>query len=209
MTTVPFKASDLLAYVRGWRPDVIDLSASPLKPKQLWNYLSFLKVSDPVANINEEQLKAYMTTRDFVRVEGMTQLMKHALFYVRNLQMYNDEPCVWSEERLAAFVKENEDMLCSHCLVLKALPSLLSKARGGVTSLMKGETSEYADVGVNFVHVFEDPLFLVSLVPDALAQDIAWTPYYAPHFEEYRYGGDNLIWFVNKNPDNLFFQAML
>lgn len=209
MTTVPFKASELLAYVRGWRPDVIDLSASPLKPHQLWNYLSFLKVDDSVTNPTEEQLHAYMVTRDLVRVKGMTQLMKHALYYVRNHALYNDEPCIWSEERLAAFVEANEDMLCGHCLVLKALPSLLSKARGGVTSLMKGEKSEYSDVGVNFVWVFEDPLFLVSLVPDALAQDIAWTPYYAPHFEEYRYGGDNLIWYVNKNPDNLFFQAML
>lgn len=209
MTTVPFKASELLAYVRGWRPDVIDLSASPLKPQQLWNYLSFLKVGDCVVNPTEEQLKTYLTTRDFVRVSGMTQLVKHALYYVRNLKMYNDEPCVWSEERLAAFVKENEDMLCGHCLVLKALPSLLSKAKGGEVSLMKGENSEYPDVGVNFVHVFEDPMFLISLVPEALAQDIAWTPYHAPHFDEYRYGGDNLIWFVNKNPDNLFFQAML
>lgn len=208
MTTVPFKASELLAYVRGWRPDVIDLSASPLKPQQLWNYLSFLKVADTVVNPSEEQLRAFMVTRDLVRCNGMTQLMKHALFYVRNRTLYNDEPCEWSEERLAAFVDANEDVLCGHCLLLKAMPALLSKARGGTTSLMTGEKSEFADVGVNFVRVFEDPLFLISLVPDALAQDIAWTPYYKPHFEDYRYGGDNLIWFVNANPDNLLFQAM-
>ena len=208
MTTVPFKASELLAYVRGWRPAAIDLSATALKPKQLWNYLSFLKVADAVVNPNEDQLRSYMTTRDFVRVTGMTQLMKHALYYVRYRSLYNNEECIWSEDRLAAFVDTNEEMLCGHCLVLKALPALLSKARGGEASMMKGEQSEFLDVGVNFVHTFSDPLFLVSLVPDALAQDIAWTPYYAPHFEEYRYGGDNLIWFVNNNLDNLLFQAM-
>lgn len=208
MTTVPFKASELLAYVNGWRPEAIDLSQTPLKPKQLWNYLSFLKVSDIVANPSEEQLLAYMTTKDFVRVEGMTQLVQHALHYVRYRTLYNNEPCIWTEERLAAFVDANEDMLCEHCLVLKSLPALLSKARGGTESLMKGEQTEYKDVGVNFVGVFKDPAFLITLIPEALAQDIAWTPYYKPHFEEYRYGGDNLIWFVNQNLDNFLFQAM-
>lgn len=207
MTTVPFKASELLAYVNGWRPEAIDLSHSPLKPKQLWNYLSFLKVEDTVTNVSEEQLVEYMTTRDFVRSKGLTSLVKHALYFARNRVPY-DEPCEWPLERLEAFVDANENMLFTHCLLLKSLPSLLSKARGGVTSLMTGEGAEVTLVGVNFVHVFEDPLFLYALVPDALVQDIAWTPYYKPHFEEYRYGGDNLIWFVNQNPDNIFFQAM-
>lgn len=207
MTTAPFKASELLDYVNGWRPDSIDLSQTALNPKQLWNYLSFLKVEDTVTNVNEEQLAAYMTTRDFVRVKGLTSLMKHALYFACHRTLYS-EPCEWSEERLAAFVDANEDMLACHGLLLKSLPTLLSKARGGTTSLMAGDGADMPLVGVNFVHIFEDPLFLMMLLPMALSQNIEWTPYYKPHFEEYRYGGDNLIWFVNQNPDNYMFQAM-
>lgn len=133
--------------------------------------------------------------------------MKHAMHYLRYRSLYN-EPCEWPVERLEAFVDANTNMLACHCLVLKALPALLSKARGGTSSLMEGAAAEMHLVGVNFVHTFTDPLFLYTLVPDALVQDIEWTPYYTPHFEEYRYGGDNLIWFVNQNLDNILFQAM-
>lgn len=208
MTTVPFKASELLAYVRGWRPDVIDLSASPLKPQQLWNYLSFLKVEDEVINCSSEQLLAYMTTTDFVRVKGMDQIVKQVLYFMRNREMYPHDTCRWTVEEIEAFVDSNERMLACHCLLIKSIPALLSKAKGGLESIDCGDRYD-VNVGVNFVCTFNDPLFLISLVPEALALDIEWTPYYNKQFEDYIYGGDNLIWHVNQNLDNFLFQAML
>lgn len=208
MTTVPFKASELLAYVNGWRPEHIDLSMSQLTPRQTWNYLSFLKIEDKVINVSPEQLAAYMTTTDYVRVARVDKIVKQVLYFVRFCEMYPHDESPWCQEEIEYFVENYHDICISHCLLLKSLPALLSKAKGGETSFDCGE--RYDDrVGVNFVNTFSDPQFLISVVPDALAQDICWIPYYNKQFESYMYGGDNLIWFVNKNPDNLFFQAML
>jgi len=208
MTTVPFKASELLAYVRGWRPDFIDLSMTPLKPQQLWNYLSFLKVDDEVINCSREQLAAYMTSTDFVRVKGMDQLVKQVLYFVRNRELYPFDDCPWHVAEIEEFVDTYFDICISHCLLLKSLPALLSKAKGGETTLDSGDRYD-PYVGVNFVNTFNDPQFLMAVVPDALAQELWCIPYYNKQFDGYIYGGDNLIWHVNKNLDNYLFQAML
>lgn len=207
MTTVPFKSSELLAYVRGWRPEFIDLSKTPLTSKQLWNYLSFLKIEDEVINCSNEQLAEYMVTTDFVRVKGMDKLVKQVLYFVRNREMYPGDDCTWPVERIEKFVDTYHEICISHCLLLKSLPALLSKAKGGETTLDCGERYDY-HVGVNYVCTFSDPQFLMMVVPDALTQEICWIPYYNKQFDGYIYGGNNLIWYVNKHLDNYLFQAM-
>lgn len=169
--------------------------------------MSFLKIQDEVINCSNEQLAEYMVTTDFVRVKGMDKLVKQVLYFVRNRELYSGDTCSWPVERIEEFVDTYHDMCISHCLLLKSLPALLSKAKGGETTMDSGE--RYDDrVGVNFVCTFNDPQFLMAVVPDALTQEICWIPYYNKQFDGYIYGGDNLIWYVNKHLDNYLFQAM-
>lgn len=204
---VPFKTRDVLNYVNGERPDFIDLSNSPLAPHQLWNYLSFLKTTEPVLGLTPELLAAYMRTTDFVRVGAMSGYVKQVLHYAEHGMLYPNEQSAWSEEQVAEFVKQHQDLVEAHLMLLRSLPSLLwvAKGAGEPTVVVDALT----DVGVNFANVFSDPLFLITLLPSSLAADPSTLPYYKTHFDAYIYGGDNLIWFVNSNPDNLLFAAML
>lgn len=204
MTTVPLKTKELLDYVNGWRPDGIDLSASQLTPAHVWNYLSFLKVEDRVMNVTPSQLTAYLTTRDYVRVAGMTDYVRDVLYFKVVGERYFEQ-CDWSDATLIEFATKNADLLDEMLSVLRALPALLHVAKG----LERQNASAECVVGVNFVCVFSDPMFLITLLPDCLACDVSSLPYYEPLFTDYIYGGDNLIWHVNANLDNLLFQALL
>lgn len=204
MTTVPLKTKELLDYVNGWRPAGIDLSTSPLSPSHVWNYLSFLKVEDRVMNVTPSQLTAYLMTRDYVRVAGMSDYVKDILHFHVTGQRYFQQ-CDWSDHTIVQFITENAQLLDEVVSVLRALPALLHVAKG----FERHNTSAECAVGVNFVCVFSDPMFLITLLPDCLACDVSSLPYYEPLFTDYIYGGDNLIWHVNANLDNFLFQALL
>lgn len=209
MTTVPFTAQETLLYVHGERPAGIDLGATKLTPMHVWNYLSFLKTTDEVVNVTESQLVAYIKTRDYVRNAGVIDLMKQVLFYHVHGTLREGMPCSWDYGRVCQFAAIHEFLLNDVMAVLNSLPTFLAARSGRYTPTHEQTVVAPATVGVNFCNLFSDQTFLLELIPNVFSNDIAVCPYFFDLFDGYLYGGDNLIWFVTSNPDNLLFSAMI
>lgn len=208
MTTVPFTAHETVQYVAGQRPELIDLSQSKLTPMQVWNYLAYLKIEEPVVNISQEQLAAYLTTRDFVKSAGVVEIVKQVLFWHAFREPYANGECAWDRQSIATFVDNNRVLLNNLMDVLESL-RLFSMTKSGAYAPTDAQRGVAPDVGVNFCHLFSDDLFLITLLSGIFANHVEFDVYYEDLFDQYIYGGDNLIWFVTSNPTNLFFQAFV
>lgn len=205
MTTVPLKQQEVLAYVNGHRPDAFDLSQTKLQPKHVWNYLSFLKSDDVVINVTSDQLSAYLATRDFVRSAGIIEIVKDVLRFFVSGQPSNASS--WSQEQVADFVAGHSSQLQDVLSVLSSLPVFLRTKAGTYTPVREQHINSPETVGVNFCHLFADDMFLFELLPDVFSVDTHSSPYYTDLFEDYMYGGDNLVWFVTSNPNNFLVRS--
>ena len=207
MIGLPLKVEYIQALVKKQEIPTIDMQMTNLSPAHCWNYLSYLKIDNDVVNLNADQLSTYMTTKDLVDVRGVIEIVQQVLWFAKTGT--HNECTIWTTSKVEEFVSANVTLVSSWLHFLKSLPLFLAVAAGTVRDGEFNHESFVPGVGVNVCNLFKDDMFLFELLSDTIfSQDIREQTYYTDSFDKYIYGGWNLVWFVNKNPNNVLFGAL-
>lgn len=193
---IPMKTTETIQFISTGEEIAFDFSRCEIKLSHAMQYLAYLKVSHTTINITPEVVLSYMKCPWLL---GKTNLVDE----YKNLLCMHVHGHQWVVSQLDAdqiytTVQANSELLDRHLLVLRSIPLFLSVKSSGAPADNQSATPK--DVGVNFARLFEDPAFLSYLLGDAMD---GWKtkPYFTELFDDYKFGGTNLVWFVVNNPD--------
>lgn len=217
-TTIPLSPTLINEYCKGnakGNNDIIfefDISESPLTAAHILGYLANLKIDFRITGFDDAFFLEYLKTPFLVGESNLAKL--HA-----NLLLWKTQHILQYETingHDALYVAFENAVIQEQMKVLNSLPLFLMESAdvpGPVKAPLVGDKRDdnddavFENVGVNFVHLINDPEFLLKLVSPTL-MNFEEQSYYTHYFDKYIYGGDKLIQFFIDNPDNLLTSAI-
>lgn len=196
---IPMKSSDVLKFVHTGGLIEFDFSKCAIGLTHALQYIAYLKVTHTVSNHSPQLLIEYIRCPWLL---GKTNLIDD----YKNLMCLYVHGHVWAatngltQQELESIIETEFELLDDVWSVIQSLPHFLFVHTGDSHS-RNAHTASPA-CGVNFARLFEDDAFL-SYMLHAVLETEQWrdAPYFTRLFDEYIYGGDNLVWFVTSNPE--------
>lgn len=206
-TTVPIPVATLREIIG--KEDVqllVDLSNSTVEPLQAMIYLSNLDLNVDATFADEDRLKvldAYLKLPTLLKCPSLETLVLELILYVKGLITVDYIPKEWAEERREVITKWVSliDSLTIY------IPSIVEddEMKSVLETAPVDETNDM--IGVNFVHLFENPLF--PLVFEQINEGLIRN--YVKYFNEYMYKGQNLFsyWSSPENDVHVMLMMMI
>lgn len=182
---------------------IVDLSESTVAPLQAMIYLSNLDLTVDVVFNDEDRLKvldAYLKLPTLLKCPALETLVIQLVLHLKGIVPVDFFPSEWTEERREIITKWVS--LIDSLIIY--IPSIVEddEMKAVLNAAPVDETNDM--VGINFVNLFENPLFPLTLehTSDHLIRN------YVKYFNDYMYKGHNLYSFW-ASPDNSLHTFMM
>lgn len=218
MYTIPFDSEILRSIITGdIKSPEIDYVNSKIKGKNFITYLSNLKYENLNIDFSSVSIEErYELVCEFIKhnsschIEQLEATMVKCLFYFKgyNLSLVDksedDKPflekCIFSNEEIEHFVKNNSDLIKQLCelldgVLLYAIKNLTVYKESASDSVTNNTIVEKQDIGKTFVNLFDNPTFNYHYYGTLIVFDNM--KYFDYYFDRPIYSGKTLINFIS------------